>query len=160
MVSWSNGWLPSFYLLLWETERMSQILRTLGSKGVGGSILAAVGYRSLVEQWHVFIEGLRVLIGIGKKRSVDIQKGRANLASLAKSLSQTTRCFRGSLLIEWQDPSPDVGSSPAKAHEQKHILIRFFFSWDRISCIPGRFQIQHTAEGNIGGLGSSRVLGL
>lgn len=61
-----------------------------------------------------------------KKRGVDTQKGRAKLARLVKSLSQITRCSRGSLLIEWQKPSPEVGSSPGKTHEQKRIVISLF----------------------------------
>lgn len=67
-----------------------------------------------------------------QNRGVDTQKGRANLARLAKSLSQITRCFKNSLLIEWQEPSPEVGSSPVEIHEQKHIVISFFL----FVCLP------------------------
>lgn len=92
------------------------------------------------------------------KRGVDTQKGRAKLARLVKSLSQITRCFKNSLLIEWQEPSPEVGSSPVKIHEQKHIVISFFlvclsaFFFLRQNIIRGQgwLQIQCTFQNNTG----------
>lgn len=109
----------------------------------------------------MFIEGPRVLIG-KKKRLVDIQKGRASLASLAKSLSQITRCFRDSLLIERQKPSPDMGSSPAKAHEQKHILISFFFLETdyHVAQAGFRFNIELKVTLGLGILLCARIIGV
>lgn len=104
-----------------------------------------------------------------KKRGVDTQKGRAKLARLVKSLSQITRCSRGSLLIEWQKPSPEVGSSPGKTHEQKRIVISlflfvgllfFFFLRQNIICRQGWLQIQCTFENNTGTSNPPVLLGL